>query len=274
MATSTDQLIKKHYRKEAGKHGTSKLSTMEDEVTRNKEVEVILGFFELLKKKTSGRALRVLDLGCGNGYTLSRVAEAYSQHKYWGADFSEELLRIARNRKLPNCTFENGDARKLRFPDSSFDVVYTERCLINLLHWEEQQVALREIKRILKRNGYYLMIESFTDGLANNNRARREFGLKEIPQAYHNRYFDKGEFLKFSNKCFTSLPAEKLDRKRGSALIPSNFLSSHYFIARVLHPVLSQEALVRNSEFVKFFSFLPPSGNYSSIQAFILRKQP
>ena len=37
---------------------------------------------------------------------------------------------------------------------------------------------MREIARILKPGGHYLMIECFNDGLANNNRAREELGAK------------------------------------------------------------------------------------------------
>jgi ubiquinone/menaquinone biosynthesis C-methylase UbiE len=100
-----------------------------------------------------------------------------------------EMLAIAR-RDL-SCVLDRGDIRSTSYPSACFDVVYTERCLINILDWGEQKQALDEIARILKPSGYYLMIECFTDGLENNNKARKEMGLDEIEPAYHNKYFEK-----------------------------------------------------------------------------------
>ena len=66
-------------------------------------------------------------------------------------------------------------------------------------------------------------------------------------------------------------PAE-LDPDGGGDLLRSNFLSSHYFVARILHPLITRGEWVKNTEFVKFFSFLPPIGNYAPVQAYIFEK--
>jgi hypothetical protein len=114
-----------------------------------------------------------------------------------------------------------------------------------------------------------LMIESFTDGLANNNKARADCGLPPVEQAYHNRYFEKDTFFPAIRGMFAVVDEAEF----GNAASPcSNFLSSYYFISRVLYPaMLHGGEFVRNSEVAKFFSFLPPVGNYSPIQAFVLR---
>ena len=163
--------------------------------------------------------------------------------------------------------------RKLSFEDESFDIVYTERCLINLLNWEDQQKALQEIGRILKKGGFYFMVESFTDGFDNLNKARGELGLDNIPVAHHNLYFNKQSFREFIGPVFTIADPSSLGNADHPKLA-SNFLSSHYFTARVLHPLLTKgDPNLKNTEFVKFFSFLPPSGEYAPIQAFILQKK-
>ena len=269
MAHSHDDLIKEHYKTQADKHGVSSASTMEDEVVRQKEIDLIAGFFMLLGRN----GLKVLDLGCGNGYTLDVLTRAHPSHAYAGLDFSEDMLTVARQRGLPVQEWLHGDARALPFESSSFDVVYTERCLVNLLEWEGQEKALREVYRVLKPGGYYLMIEGFTDGWFNYNKARRECGLDEISQPYHNRFFDKDLFLKSISDLFDVIDPAKIDPSSGPKLLPANFLSSHYFVARVLHPLVQRGDFVRNSELVKFFSFLPPSGNYSPIQAQLLQKK-
>ena len=267
---SNDEIIKEHYKTQAQKHKDSALSTMEDPITRQKEVTLIQNFFRLpAVRKTGGK---VLEIGCGNGYTLSHLVTQFPEYKFTGLDFSEDLLEIARSRKLRNVAFEQGDARNLKFDDESFDVVYTERCIINLLSWEEQQQALNEMHRILKKGGFLLFIESFTEGYENLNKARIELGLDSIPMPHHNFYFEREKFETFVLNQFDIVNAEELG---GNALdVPRNFLSTHYFTARVMHPLLTKgDPNMKNTEFVKFFSFLPPSGCYAAIEAYMLRKK-
>jgi SAM-dependent methyltransferase len=176
------------------------------------------------------------------------------------------MLALARRRGLRGCRWRRGDARALPFPAASFDVVYTERCLINILDGRGQERALREIHRVLAPGGHYLMIECFTDGLAALNRARTECGLEALPAAHHNRYFDKPAFRRAVAPLF-----DVVEPAAFAALPPPNFLSSHYFAARALHPLVTRGAQVRNTEFVKFFSHLPPYGEYAPLQIYLLR---
>jgi ubiquinone/menaquinone biosynthesis C-methylase UbiE len=243
------------------KHGDKACSMLDDEIVRQKETELILGFFETHVKK---RGLMfplesIVDIGCGDGCTLEKLSEKYNCN-FFGIDITKELLDIAEKRGT-NCAFFEGDATSLKFDDDFFDIVLTQRCLINLSSWSDQKKALNEIYRVLKPNGYYLMIEGFTDGLINNNKARMECGLPEIKAASFNRLIDKKLFFKAVGGKF-SVTGESY-----------NFLSSHYFISRVLHGLVTKGEQIKNTEFVKFFSFLPPIGNYSPLQAFILTKK-
>lgn len=268
---SNDEVIKEHYRIQAAKHSDSALSTMEDPITRQKEVALIQNFFNLPVIQRKCRD--VLEIGCGNGYTLNRLAPGFTHYKFCGLDFSEDLLKIAKDRHLQDVTFEQGDARKLRFDDESFDVIYTERCIINLLTWEEQQQALNEMHRVLRKDGYVLFIESFSEGYNNLNKARNELGLDSIPMPHHNLYFEKDQFEPFVSRNFEIMDPMELGAESVND-VPRNFLSSHYFTARVLHPLLTKgDPFMKNTELVKFFSFLPPSGCYSAIEAYILKKK-
>ena len=263
-----DQLIREHYREVAEKHGASSRSSMEDDVVRQKEIEWIGKTLQVLQVRHQDR-LKVLDLGCGNGFALQALSELYPACRFWGIDFSEELLTIARARNL-RLELSQGDARHLSFADSSFDFVYTERCLINILDTSEQMGALHEIARVLKPGGHYLMIECFTDGLEGNNKARADCGLPAIKEANHNKYFEKAALLNEINGLFT--PAELSELERRSFPFHNNFLSSYYFVSRVLYPAMTKGNVVRNSEVAKFFLFLPPIGNYSPIQAFLWKR--
>jgi ubiquinone/menaquinone biosynthesis C-methylase UbiE len=263
-----DELIRNHYKAVAEQHGASPRSSMEDQFVREKEIECITNFYRFVKEE-SHHPLKVLELGCGNGYTLEAMSSMDRTDQFWGVDFSEELLDIARQRKIPNCVLRRGDARAFGPELGSFDCVYTERCLINILDRDEQFEAFRQIAKVLKPNGYFLMIEGFADGLRNYNKARSECGLSEVPQAIHNLNFEREELFAGIRDLFTIVDGSQM----GKYSVPPNFLSSYYFISRVFYPAIAKGEVVRNSEVAKFFSFLPPIGDYSTIQAYILQKK-
>jgi len=270
---SDDKLTLEYYAEQAKLCGDHWSSTMQDEIVRTKEIGFIESHLcscvEQRSRLSPNNAINVLDLGCGNGYTTELMAQKFQRAKFWGGDFCDNLLVIAKQRGIPNCQFCKCDARKLQFEDGFFDFVYTERCLINIRDWEEQKVALSEVARVLKPGGVYAMIECFMDGHQNYNKARAELGLSEIPLPSVNLFFDKDATMAELGKHFDQGYSE------------SNFLSSHYFAARVLHAAAEanvqgqvSDKLVRNSEFVKFFSAaLPPVGNYSPIQGFVWKRK-
>ena len=251
----------KRYQEAVEKYGDKAIAMLDDEIVRQKETEVVIRFFEAhIRKRVLMSPLEsIVDIGCGDGYTIEKLSEKYNCN-FFGIDKTKELLDIAEKRGT-NCAFFEGDATSLKFDDDFFDIILTQRCLINLFSWDEQKKALNEIYRVLKPGGYYLMIEGFIDGLQNNNKARIECGLSEIKEASFNKCIDKKLFL------------EAVDGKFSVTGESYNFLSSHYFISRVLHALVTKGEQIKNTEFVKFFSFLPPIGNYSPIQAFVLTKQ-
>jgi len=255
-----DELILSHYEEQAEKYGNSPDSTMQDVVIRKKEIDLIKKYFSLFKDKSN---LQILDLGCGNGNTLEIISKEFPHNSYWGLDYSRDMIDLAKERNI-NCKFVHGDSRKTSFESGKFDIIYTERCLINILNWEQQKRSIYEIYRMLNNKGRYLMIECFDDGHDNYNRARTECGLETIKEAYHNKYFVKELFLEAIETLF------ELEELPG---LWSNFLSTHYFISRVIYPLMTKREFIRNTEFVKFFSSMPQHvGNYSPLQAFFLRK--
>ncbi len=98
---------------------------------------------------TSGA--RVLDLCCGP----ANVSEALLNAGFSvvGADFSPKMLVHARMR-LPNGEFVEADAQDLPFDDEDFGIVV---CNFGIMHIPDQTQALREIRRILKPGGRFIM---------------------------------------------------------------------------------------------------------------------
>ena len=267
-ASSHDEVILSHYRKEATEEKASATSTMRDLITRASEVEAVLSVINYLARSPAP-VKRLLDIGCGNGYLLSLLAEEYPDLVLEGLDYTPEMIDIARARNIAGCKIRQGDVRKLPSGDSAWDMVVTERCIINVMDRDEQARSFSEVARVLKSGGHYLCIEGFTDGLAQLNEARTELGLPPNVQPYHNLWFDKDWFLETVAEKF-----EVVDTQAASnELPPTNFLSSHYFVSRALYPAITSSDIMYNTHLVRFFSFLPPMGCYSPIQLYLLRKR-
>jgi ubiquinone/menaquinone biosynthesis C-methylase UbiE len=257
---NNDEFTLQYYGEQAKACGASGNSTMKDNLIRENEIKFIMTCLTGIINTTENK---ILDIGCGNGYTTEIVSNSFPKSSFIGLDFCDDLLNIAKSRSIPNCQFQKGDVRKLDFEDNSFDIIYTERCLINIRDWEEQKKALNEIKRVLKPHGVFIMIECFLDGYNAYNQARTEMDLSEIKLPDVNLFFDKEKVMEEMQKSFI------LIKIKGA---PWNFLSSHYFITRVFHPSIVDK-FTFNSEFVKFFSeALQPVGNYSPIQGFVFKK--
>jgi len=253
--------IKEHYIKEANKMGTSNQSTMKDINIRNKEVEMILNKLSLLSNENT----KVLELGCGNGATAEIISQKLTL-ELTAVDFCEEFIDLAKQRNLKQVNFIVGNVSDLCLENESFDMIFTERCLINLNSWEDQKKSLCEIRRVLKKGGYVLLLEGFSDGMRNLNDARESVGLDIIPEPFHNRFFEREHFVKFIEK----------DYKILSSLREECFLSSYYFGSKVLYPAIllsSKKKLEYNNKFIEFFSHLPSYGNYSYVKMFLLKKK-
>ncbi len=263
------ELILEHYRKEAELHGRDASSAMRDQITRGREVAGILRAIEWLREQ-GHRVDKLLDVGCGNGYLLETLREKHEELGLGGLEYTPELVEVARERGVSDCPIVQGDVRDLPFEDGSFDAVVTERCIINVMDRDDQAASLREVARILRSGGHFLCIEAFTDGLDQLNQARTELGLEPNETPYHNLWFDKEWFLSVVGEDFEIVDAAA---QRDPTLPAPNFLSSHYFVSRALYPAVTKADIVYNSHLVRFFSFLPPMGNYSPIQFWILRKK-
>ena len=97
----------------------------------------------------------VLDVCCGSGASAIPAAQAVGPTgSVIGVDLAENLLELARNKArkhgLENVQFESGDMTALRFSDNSFDAVV---CVFGIFFVPEMEVALRELKRVLRPSG-------------------------------------------------------------------------------------------------------------------------
>jgi SAM-dependent methyltransferase len=178
---------------------------------------------EMIKRFLAPRQ-RVLDIGCGNGFTTRAIAPLVDE--VIGVDYSEEMIRRARSTpsdaKFATCNVLNLESADF----GAFDVVITERCLINLASWEEQQQALRNIASVIAPGGRLLFIEGSADGRERLNALRGVVGLDTMPTVWHNIDFKSSELLRFFK--------EETDLEVEHAL----HFGTYDFIARIVHPLL------------------------------------
>jgi len=93
----------------------------------------------------------VLEVGCGLGTDLLQFARSGAH--VTGIDLTPKAIELTRERfKLYNlgATIEVGDAEHLRFPDETFDLVYSHGVIH---HTPNSQKAIDEIHRVLKPGG-------------------------------------------------------------------------------------------------------------------------
>ncbi len=105
---------------------------------------------------------RGLDLGCGQGWYLSALANAgYRMH---GLDYSVGQLKKAaqaakRDGAVAALRLCQGDAQTLPFPDGTFDFAYSINAFHHLPSRAAQERAIREIVRVLRPGGVFILHE-------------------------------------------------------------------------------------------------------------------
>ena len=105
---------------------------------------------------------KVLDVGCGTGWAVEKLALRNPESAIYGIDISPEMIRIA-NKRAPshsNLEFNVGDAEKLDFPDEEFDYIMSSHAF---RHCPDPAKALAEFFRVLKVGGKLLILDFCRD---------------------------------------------------------------------------------------------------------------
>jgi len=156
--------------------------------------------FEELITEQGLRDARVLDIACGTGYYL-RCFDG--KGSLYGVDISDGMLRVARNKA--KAQYVLGDARALPFKTEAVNLIV---CVGLLEYFREKQEVLREIERVLKRDGHALISYS------------RKCPLNALRSLSGNRvYQSTGEEMAiFLNNCRFEWVKERLSLLQGLVL--------------------------------------------------------
>ena len=118
---------------------------------------------------------QVLDVGTGRGLLLVGAARHLTSGKATGIDVwsTKDLSGNSLERTQANIEVEgvkdkvvlkSDDARKLSFPDASFDVIVSNLCIHNIPDSDGRAQACREIARVLKPGGVALISDFIKTG--------------------------------------------------------------------------------------------------------------
>lgn len=99
----------------------------------------------------------VLDIGCGGGMNINRMAQ--TAKKVYGVDYSIESVNLSKEVneeyiKEGKVEIYEGNVLKLPFEDNSFDVV---TAFETVYFWPDIMKSFGEVKRILKPGGMFLI---------------------------------------------------------------------------------------------------------------------
>lgn len=103
---------------------------------------------------------KILEAGCGVGAQTKIIAPKNYGSKFTSIDISNESVALAKVQadvlNLNNVQVEQGDIFNLKFEDEYFDHVFV--CFV-LEHLSNPELALKELKRVLKPGGSIMIIE-------------------------------------------------------------------------------------------------------------------
>ena len=157
----------------------------------------------------------ILDVGCGGGININRMAE--KAKKVYGVDYSIESVKLSRE---VNSEYINqgkvevleGNVQSLPFDDESFDIV---TAFETIYFWPDIEKCFGEVKRVLKPGGIFLI------GMESNGSYNLVMKVSEklIDMTVYNDE-EVSEFLK--NNDYSEITVYLRDAKNKQEIVKSN----------------------------------------------------
>lgn len=105
------------------------------------------------------KEVKVLDIGCGYGRLSTKVARDFPGSRIYGVDVSRTYVEIFNKTISPTGKAFVADMKSLPFKDNFFDCVYIATTLMYLTKLKDQQKAIKEVYRVSKSSGKFVIIE-------------------------------------------------------------------------------------------------------------------
>ncbi len=196
-----------------------------------------LRFLKFLKKEEKFQVedKNILDLGCGTGRNANYLADM--GNNVIGIEISKTALNLARERAGGlniNVDYRQGDiGKEYEIKDNSIDLVL-DVTSSNSLDDKGREIYLREVYRILKKDGYFFVRALAKDGNKNvknllKQSPGREYDtyiIKEI--GLTERVFSRNDFIRMYSQYFKIL---KLEKKTSYTTFNNRIYKRDYWLA-------------------------------------------
>jgi len=138
----------------------------------------------------------ILDVGCGGGRTISKLAALATRGKVYGVDFSQESVAVSGKTNKQwiekgRVEIHEGSVSQLPFPADMFDLV---TAVETHFWWPDLPADMREVFRVVKPGGTFVVIAEVYKG-ANTATAKLvekylpQMGLKFLTASEHHDLF-------------------------------------------------------------------------------------
>ena len=166
-----------------------------------------MDYFKLWVSNLGFQDKHILDIGCGRGelirYAINKGAIAT------GIDYSKSAIKYAKN-TIKNAIGKHKeqskvlkmDAKKLDFQNESFDMIFLLDIVEHLHDWELEE-CLKEVNRVLKKNGEVIIHTSPNKNLLDMVRIiSKPLGIEFKSQAFHVNEQTAKTLSKYTNDYF------------------------------------------------------------------------
>jgi len=109
---------------------------------------------------------QILDVGCGGGRTIEKLASIAAGGVVYGIDYAEGSIIVSRNHnadliKVGRVVIEKASVSQLPFPTDTFDLV---TAIETQYYWPDLERDMREILRVLRPAGKLVIIAEMYKG--------------------------------------------------------------------------------------------------------------
>lgn len=120
-----------------------------------------------LSHVTIAKGFAILDIGCGGGATVSKLAAIATEGSVTGVDYADGSVAASRRRNarlidVGRVTIQKASVSRLPFADATFDLA---TAVETHYYWPDLVKDCGEVRRVLKPGGTFVMIaESYSGG--------------------------------------------------------------------------------------------------------------
>ena len=228
--------IEEHWTKSADTFGKDIRATDRSRTKKDLETNAII---RAIKKAgfNLDEKFSILEAGCGTGHNCVAIAREFRAARIIGFDYIPAMIDNANllleENKLQNVEYKIADLLDKNHTNlkEKYDVIFTNRCLINLNNDTLQQDALKILKNLLGANGNLILVENPKQQFNIQNSLRKTMDLeaREIPEFNH--FLDEEQIVDTCKSLGLSL------------VYTETFASLHDLFLYVLLPKISSDKI-------------------------------